>query len=105
MAQGSRQADPLLAHLLGLKRDPVSPAPNRDLAPGQSLGPIPIVAHADTTADLAPAQDPIDAALAVGPTVENAGAGATVAPPCPIAAGTSATALIQTQTAAWEYLA
>lgn len=102
MAQGSRQADPLLAHLLVLKRDLDNPAPNHDLAPGQSLGPIPIVAHADTTADLAPAQDRIVAALAVGPTVENVGAGATAAPPCPIGAGTSATALIQTQMPAWE---
>lgn len=54
--------------------------------------PIPTVAHADTIADLAPAHGPIVADLTVGPTVESAGEGAIAAPPCPTAAGTSATA-------------
>lgn len=53
-------------------------------------GPIPTGAHAGTTVDLAPAQGPIVVDLTVGPTVESAGAEATVAPPCLIAAGTLA---------------
>lgn len=55
-------------------------------------GPIPIVAHADIIADLAPAQGPIVADLIVGPTVESAVAGVIAARPCPTAAGTLATA-------------
>lgn len=50
------------------------------------------MAHADTIADLGPAQGPIVADLTVGPTVESAGEGAIAAHPCPTAAGTSATA-------------
>lgn len=62
------------------------------------------MAHADTIADLGPAQGPIVADLTVGPTVESAGEGAIAAHPCPTAAGTLATARIQIQTVAWACL-
>lgn len=81
------------------------PAPNLGPGPGPNLGPIPTGAHAGTTVDLAPAQGPIVADLTVGPIVGSAGAEAIVAPPCLIAAGTSATELIPTPTPAWECLA
>lgn len=51
-----------------------------------------IAAHGGTIADRAPARGPIAADLTVGPTVESAGAGVTVARRCPTAAGTSAIA-------------
>lgn len=55
------------------------------LIPG---GPIPIVDHADITADLARALGPIvDDLVVVGPTVEITAAGAIATPLCPIAAG------------------
>lgn len=57
-----------------------------------STGPIPIVDHVDTIADRAPAQGPIVADLTVGPTVESADAGATVAHQCPTAVDTLAIA-------------
>lgn len=62
------------------------------------------MAQKDTIADLAPAQGPIVADLTVGPTVENAGAGAIAGHQCPTAAGIAAIVLIQTQTVAWECL-
>lgn len=83
----------------------VTPALNLGPGPGQNLGPIPTAAHAGTTAVLDPARGPIVGDLTVGPTVGSAGAGATAAHPCPTAAGTLATGLIQTQTVAWECLA
>lgn len=55
-------------------------------------GPIPIVGPAVTTADRAPARGPTVADLTVAPTVASADAGATAAPQCPTAAGTSAIA-------------
>jgi len=54
------------------------------------IGRTPIVAQKDTIADLAPAQGPIVADLTVGPTVENAGAGAIAGHQCPTAAGIAA---------------
>lgn len=84
---------------------PTAPTPNLDLIPGRNLGPTPTVGHAGTTAGLAPAQGHIGDDLAVGPTVESVDAEATVAHPCPIAAGTSATVQIQIPTVAWECLA
>lgn len=84
---------------------PATRAQSLALGPGQSLVPIPTVAHADTTADLAPAQGPTVADLTVGLTAESADAGAIAAHQCLTAAGTLATVLIQIQTAAWECLA
>lgn len=67
---------------------PTALTPNLSLDPGQNLGPTPTAAHAGTTADLAPAQGPIVAALAVGPIAESVDVEAIAAHPCPIAAGT-----------------
>lgn len=104
MALGSRQAAPQLSRLPVQKKAPTTPALNLALDPGQSLDPTPTVAHGDAIAGLAPGQGPIVADLTVGPTVESAGAGAIAAHQCPTAAGTLATALIQTQTVVLECL-
>lgn len=51
------------------------------------------MAHVDTTANLGPALG-LTGDLAVGPTVESADEEATVTPPCPAVAGTSATVYV-----------
>lgn len=83
---------------------PTTPALSLGLGPGPNQAPIHTVAPANTTADRALAPDPVIDDLAAGPTAESVDAGATVTHPCPTAAGTSATVLIQIQTAAWECL-
>lgn len=105
MAQESLQAAPRLTRLPVQEMALATPVLSLAPGPGPNLGLIPIVAHADTIADLAPARGPIIADLTVGPTAESADAGAIAAHPCPTVAGTLETALIQTQTVAWEYLA
>lgn len=82
---------------------PATPALNLSLDPGRNLGRT--AARGDIIAALAPARGPIAAGLTAARTAESAGAGATAAPRCLTDAGTSATALIQIQTAAWECLA
>lgn len=77
--------------------------PNPVHGPNQNPGPIPIEVHAGTIPALVPT--PTGAIPgAILAALSTAGGGATVVPPCQIAADTLATGPTQTPTAAWVCL-
>lgn len=98
MAPGSRRVAPRPVP----KMDPAVPTQNPDHDPGLNLALA--VAPGVTTAALAPVPARTGGAPAAGRTAVRDAIEAIVAPPCPTAAGTSATEQILTLTPAWECL-
>lgn len=98
MAPGSRRVAPRLVP----KMDPAGPTQNPAHDQGLSLALA--VAPGVTTAALAPVPARTAGAPAAGHTAVRGAIEATVAPPCPTAAGTLATEQILTLTPVWECL-